>query len=227
MEIEPRWDSSGIAAHLRFRFQTHDGSPAGAFQIVHERALHLFVIRRDLEFFEHIHPQPDDSHEFAARMVFPSPGDYMLFADFAPEGAAPQMLQQMIVTPGPRGRTLPKPLAPQIGDQISQGLRFSLTPEELRAGSPALLTVMVFDAETGKPVGDLEQYLGAAGHMFFVSADLADGSHSHPLEPSNGPSIRFLTRFNNSGTYRLWLQVQRRGRVVTASWTLNVPEPPR
>jgi hypothetical protein len=225
MEIEPHWDSSGIAAQLRFRFRTPDSAPAGPFQIVHERALHLFVIRRDLEFFEHVHPQHDGSHEFTTRMVFPAPGDYMLFADFTPEGAAPQMLQQLIVTPGHKGRMLPKPFAPQTADQASQGLRFSLTPEELRAGSPALLTVMVFDADSGEPVRDLEQYLGAAGHMFFVNADLADGSHSHPLEPSNGPSIRFLTRFNYSGLYRLWLQVQRRGRVVTASWTLNVPEP--
>jgi hypothetical protein len=71
----------------------------------------------------------------------------------------------------------------------------------------------------------LEPYLGAAGHLFLVNSGLDDGSHSHPLEASPGPSVRFLTRFSAAGIYRIWLQVKRQGQVITVGWTLDVPEP--
>jgi hypothetical protein len=224
MEIDARWARSGPSARLFFHFRTADGKPAEDFQVVHERTLHAFIVSRDLQFFEHAHPARLRRGEFLLPVSFPALGEYMVFADFVPEGALPQMLQQLLVTPGFRGRMEPVALKPALTDQLVDGLRFVIQVEEFRAATPSLLTITVSDAQTGEPVKDLEPYLGASGHLFFANADFTDATHSHPLESNTGPSIRFLTRFNAPGIHRVWLQAQRKGRVVTVVWTLDVPE---
>jgi Heavy metal binding domain len=227
MEIQPRWSSPGSSARLHFRFRTGTGLAAEEFQTVHERELHAFIVSRDLRFFEHAHPTRSNRGEFSLLVTFPALGEYMVFADFVPNGALPQMLQQLVVTPGFRGRMERHGFTAGLDDQIADGLRFALKIEEFKAGTPSLLTFIVTDAATGAPVKDLEPYLGATGHLFFANADFVDAAHSHPLETGPGPTIRFLTRFNAAGLYRAWLQVQRLGRVVTVAWTLDVPEPQR
>jgi Heavy metal binding domain len=227
MNLEPTWGDSSTSGRLLFRFKTEAGRPAGRFQLVHERELHVFVVSRDLRFFEHAHPTAIGAGEFRLAAKLPEAGEYMVFADFVPVGAFPQFLQQLIVTPGFRGRMEATGLEAQTGDQVVGDLRFSLKVEEFRASTPSLLTFSVFDASTGLPVQDLESYLGASGHLFFTNADFTDATHSHPLESKSGSAIRFLTRFNTPGMHRIWLQVQRRNRVVTAVWTLDVPPPRR
>ena len=225
MDVTPRWNPSGKAAELALRFRTPDGREPGAFQIVHEKELHLFVVSRDLQHFAHVHPTRRRAGEYSIRFDFPTPGDYMVFADFVPSGAAPQTLQRLIVTPGYSTGDLPKLVDSGLGDRVVGGLRFSVNAEEFRAATPTLLTFTVVDDASGQPVRDLEQYLGAVGHLFFADEDFSDASHSHPLENGQGPSIRFLTRFNTDGPHRFWLQVQRGGRVHTIGWTVNVPPP--
>jgi hypothetical protein len=227
MEIDPRWNRAGRSARLQFRFRTPAGRPAEALQTVHEREVHAFIVSRDLQHFEHSHPTRSGRGEFSLPVSFPVPGEYMVFADFVPAGALPQLLRRLIVTPGFRGRMDAAALVPHSTDQTADGLRFSLKVEEFRAATPSLLTFTVSDARTGVPLRDLETYLGASGHLFFANADFTDAAHSHPLESNQGPAIRFLTRFNVPGIHRVWLQVQRGGRVITAVWTLHVPEPRR
>jgi hypothetical protein len=224
MKLEPHWNGTDGNANLRFTFTTNDGSPAKRFQVVHERELHVFIVSRDLKTFQHLHPSRRVGNAFIVPASFRVPGDYMVFADFVPEGAAPQMLQQVIVRPGTQPPAQRGQWVPSGADTIVDGVRFSLTVEEPRATTPTLLTIALSDAATGQPLTDLESYLGAPGHLFFTSSDFLDSSHSHPLEAKGSP-IRFLTRFNIPGVHRLWLQVQRRGRVLTADWTLDVPGP--
>ena len=81
----------------------------------------------------------------------------MVFADFVPAGALPQLLRRLIVTPGFRGRMDVAALVPQSTDQQVDGLRFSLKVEEFRAATPSLLTFTVSDARTGVPLRDLEK----------------------------------------------------------------------
>ena len=58
-----------------------------------------------------------------------------------------------------------------------------------------------------------------------VSADLAITSHSHPVAEISvlgGPTVVFQLLFPRPGVYRLWAQFQRRGEVLTASFTVPV-----
>ena len=96
----------------------------------------------------------------------------------------------------------------------------------LKAGREALLRFTLADAATGTAISDLEPFLGAAGHMLIVSADLTDANHAHPEEQAaRGPSVSFQPRMPAAGLYKLWVQFQRKGQVITVPFVVSVAEP--
>ena len=189
-------------------------APVLRFATVHEKLFHLFIVGRDLEYFAHVHPDRAPDGTFTLAHPFP-PGEYMLIADFLPEGGTAQMVQKtMFVT----GKTMP------AGATINpRGLEVRLRTEDLAAGKHARLTFTVHDVVTGGPVTDLEPYLGAPAHMLLVRADLGDAIHAHPEElATGGPTVSFHPVIPAPGAYRLWIQFQRRGEVSTTAFDLNV-----
>ena len=61
--------------------------------------------------------------------------------------------------------------------------------------------------------------------MLIVSNDLTAAVHGHPEGVrSSGPVVTFGPVFPAPGVYKLWVQFQRRGQVVTASFVVTVPE---
>jgi hypothetical protein len=75
----------------------------------------------------------------------------------------------------------------------------------------------------GRPVEDLEPYLGALGHLVALrEGDLAF-LHVHPeTENGSGPRIAFRAAFPSQGRYRLFLQFAHAGAVQTAAFTVEV-----
>ena len=55
------------------------------FEIVHERQYHLFVIRQDMEHFEHIHPVEAADGTWTIEVTLPKAGYYKVLSDFMPE----------------------------------------------------------------------------------------------------------------------------------------------
>jgi len=194
---------------------------------VHERLLHLFVIDRSLQFFRHVHPEQIGDGTFDLREAIP-PGAYVVIADFLPQGAASQMLQRAIVTPGYKGPLFPA--APDLSrdvvtERVVDGVRVQLESRDLKAGREGTLRFTLSDASSGVPVTDLEPFLGAPGHMLIVNPDLTEADHVHPEEPTaRGPSITFRPVFPAGGFYKLWLQVQRKGVVTTVPFVTSVAE---
>lgn len=228
LEYDMRVDATSAAAdqlRLTFTFSKADGSSADTFVLMHERELHVFVIRSDMGFFDHVHPTHTGSGRYVLETEWPGAGEYVIFADFVPADAPPQLLQQRVFL---RGRTQAPPAhtsqQPRPTVQTVGGLRIALEAEEVRPGTPALLTFTFADASTGEPVRDLQPYLGASGHLFFTDPDFQMASHSHPLEDQITARVRFLVRFMASTTFRIWLQVQRNGEVVTSEWAVSVPD---
>ena len=80
------------------------------------------------------------------------------------------------------------------------------------------MTATLID-EKGRPVNDLEPWLGALGHLLLVHQDGETFAHAHPDERERGVGrdgrIPFLVRVSKPGTYKGWLQFQRNGRVET------------
>ena len=184
------------------------------FAVVHERVFHLFVVSRDLEYFAHVHPEQVDGGSFVLRHPLP-PGEHMLIADFLPLGGTPQMVQKAIIVPGTR--------RPAATSETSQDPDVRLETQNLAAGKYARFTFTVTHAATGAPVTDLQPYLGAPAHMLLVSHDLTHAIHGHPEEPSTaGPTVSFHPLIPAEGNYKLWIQVQRAGQVITRSFDIAV-----
>jgi hypothetical protein len=214
---------TGEGKPLRFQIVDATGAPLTRYVENHEKQLHLIVVRRDMVGFQHVHPILDDSGTWTVPVDFSQAGDYRVFADFVPEGAAGVVLGADVQVAGRYDpQPLPAPTATAVVDDYTVTLRG--TPS---AATPSTLTLSV--SRDGRPVTDLQPYLGAYGHLVTLrSSDLAY-LHNHPTgEPddgttSAGPDIGFGTTFPTAGDYRLFLDFQHGGVVRTAEFTVSVP----
>ena len=211
------------AAGLALRIRDPDtGRDVAMFAEAHQRLLHLFIISRDLQFFAHEHPaQTARGFELATPLP---PGAYMVIADFVPGGGYPQMVHRAIVTPG--HRVSPFAAVPQpdedLSDKVREGMRIQLRVEAHTGKPEAVLRFRFVDAGTGAPIADLQPYLGAAGHVLIVSPDLTHSVHAHPDVSGSGPDLDVHAVFPHPGTFKLWVQVQRDGKVVSAPFIVRI-----
>ena len=224
-EIKLRLDPPGVEAgrpvDLQFEIlDPRDGKRAREFSVVHDKLFHLLYVSHDLEVFRHEHPVLGDDGIFRHRTIFPKPGAYRLLADFYPAHATPQLTPVTVTTKGfEQGLeesigTLKPDREPQRGENVTISLRTE--PAEPIA---ALKTLLFFELDTAE---GLEPFLGAWAHMLSVSEDLVDMIHAHPAIADGGPLIQMNVIFPRPGMYRVWIQVQRQGKVNTVSFTLPV-----
>jgi heavy metal-binding protein len=230
MDVTVVAGSRGTGAS-RLRITVRDpasGRPVPAFTPIHERVLHLFIVDRQLEYFRHLHPKLTGEGVFELRQELP-PGEYVLIADFLPQGGQAQLLQRAIVTPGYHGPLFPPApvLRPETSaDSVEGGVRVHLDAGALTAGKEGRLAFTLSDVASGAPVSDLESFLGAPGHLLMVDADLTEADHVHPEESAtSGPSISFRPLMPAAGVYKLWFQFQRRGVVITTAFVVSVQGP--
>jgi hypothetical protein len=206
----------GVDATLTFRLvDPKTGHPVERFEIVHEKLMHVFFVSANLQFFAHVHPQPQSDGSFRLSIRLPYAGMYRLLADSYPSGSVPQLSVKTLYV---LGNSEPANLVPSPGPLKSENLTASLhlDPEPPLAG---LLTKMLFTLE---PAAGLEPYLGAWAHMLAVSEDLIDLLHLHPVLADGGPSVQFNLVFPRSCSYRIWTQFQRQGVVNTVVFTVPV-----
>ena len=197
--------------------------PVRRFEIMHERLFHLFLVSRDLSFFQHIHPGFDSASEsFQIEVTLPRPGMYRLLSDFYPSGATPQLVAGTVLVPGPGFSMEPVSLVPDLSPQQGRNLRVELIcePAQPLAGFKTLLFFRL------SPASGLEPYLGAMGHMLAASADLIDMMHVHPAYVTDAGSgtaqLQFNMIFPREGVHRVWVQFQRSGIVNTVAFSIPV-----
>jgi len=195
------------------------------FDVLHERLMHVFVVSQDLSDFAHEHPEPAGPGLFRLTHRFARPGRYRLFADVAPRDAGAQALDATLVV-GPAagtGAAAPVP-APAPTPAPKTRVAWTLPESGMIAGRTLVVNANLTD-EKGRPVRDLEPWLGAIGHLLLVTRDGETFAHSHPddREPGVGKDgrIPFLVRLPRAGPYKGWLQFQRRGKVETLEVTLD------
>jgi Heavy metal binding domain len=182
--------------------------PVTAFSIVHEKLFHAFIVSRDLQFFEHVHPSLQGS-VFRITARLPRPGMYRVLGDFYPEAATPQLLAQTIFVAGhePPASPLKRDLSPKNGGNLSVAL--TISPPDPIVGSTTQLRFHL------SPADGIERYLGAWGHMLTASDDLVDMIHTHPIIADGSSEMQFKLVFPRSRTYRIWVQFQRQGVINT------------
>jgi hypothetical protein len=208
----------GEAGQLRFAIEDADGRPVTGFDELHERRMHLIVVRRDGAEFRHLHPEMSEDGTWTVPVAFDEPGVYRAFADFSADGEQETLAADLFVSGGEfEARPFP---APQALDS-TDGYEVRLAAGEPRAGEHSELGFAV--TRDGRPVDDLAPYLGAKGHLVALrEGDLAF-LHVHPEEGETAPNqIVFDAAFPTAGRYRLYLQFKHEGTVRTVEYTVEV-----
>jgi hypothetical protein len=216
------------AVHLAVR-DPESGNGVSRFVDVHERPFHLFIISRDLEQFAHVHPSLGGDGAFDLQHDI-APGVYLLVADFLPVGGTAQLVHRVVTTPGYEGPLFaePPPLPNLPAEQVAGGLRIRMEAQPSAPRRAASIRFAIADAASGQPVTDLEPYLGAAGHLLVVDNALTTAIHGHPEGPATaGPVVAFAPVLPASGRYKMWVQFQRKGVVITAPFVIDVPSESR
>ncbi|WP_114424123.1 hypothetical protein [Nocardioides houyundeii] len=205
---------AGRQVPLSFTVETSSGRPLLDYQTVHERDLHLIVVRRDLTGFQHVHPTLDRRTGTWSTALDLTPGTWRVIADFTPQGWDGLTLADDLFVPGD---FRPEPeLADRRTDSVA-GYDVSLRAD----AAPGVDTVVSLTVQREeRPVTDLSPYLGASGHLVAIRSGDLGYLHVHPEEGSSGPRIDFATTFPTAGVYRLFLDFKHRGAVHTADFTV-------
>lgn len=220
--------TAGQKAELRFTVRDADGDAVTAYQREHDKEMHLIVASRDLVTYRHLHPTRAADGTWSTPVDLPSAGGYRVFADFTPAGKDARNLT-LGADLAASGRYEPAGLPAPDRTATTDGYQVALSGS-LRPGEPGELTLRV--SRDGKPVTDLQPYLGAYGHLVALrSGDLAY-LHVHPNgEPGDGttepgPAISFTATAPSTGTYRLFLDFKHEGEVRTAAFTVRAGAAP-
>ncbi|WP_325601471.1 hypothetical protein [Nocardioides sp.] len=210
----------GRSVSVSFRITGPDGEAVTAYDIEHEKRLHLIAVRRDFSGFQHVHPTLAADGRWSTDLSLTA-GDWRLFADFKPTGSEALTLGTDLPVAGSY-----QPVVDTDESRTSTVDGYDVTIDgELVAGTDSRLTLNV--TKDDKQVTDLQPYLGAYGHLVALrEGDLAY-LHVHPEgTPSDGvtepgPDVVFFADVPSTGDYRLFLDFQHNGVVRTASFALG------
>jgi hypothetical protein len=210
--------TAGGTATWRFMLTDCKGNALREFEPENGKLLHLIVVRSDLTAYQHLHPELAPDGTWSVDLATPRPGRYRAIADFVTDGRK-YVLGTTLEVPGTAiDHPLPQPALHASADGYDVELQ---RPAVLEAGQEAQLTFRI--TRNGRPVGDLQPYLGAYGHLVALHAPDLAYSHVHPNgEDRHAGAITFDTELHARGTYRLFVQFQTHGRVHTAAFTQTV-----
>jgi hypothetical protein len=233
--------AAGKAVRLAFTIRQPSGQPLVDYRRGSgpHTGVHLIVVRSDLSVLIHRHPPVGTNGRIEETFLFPKPGRYRLVVDAYPKLAGPQRNFQLFRWLTVSGAAKATPLPPFNRVQTVDGYRFTLHGNpRLRAVSPAFLRITV--RRPGGTPARFTPWYGALAHAIFFRAGSLDYFHTHVCSPGAQGCTSTLgaTRVTGnsttpgvltvgvlvpvSGTWRLFLQCQVDGRVLTAPFTLKV-----
>ena len=210
---------AGTPTTFSFHITGPDGHAVTRFDVEHEKRMHLIVVRRDTAGFQHIHPAMAADGTWSVPVTLGAPGSYRAFADFTPSGGEGTTLGVDLAAPGDfQPRTYePTTLSTVDGYEVR-------LDGDLVAGKTSEVTLTV--SKDGRPVTDLQPYLGAYGHLVALRGGDLAYLHVHPDgEPGDGktaagPSVTFFAEVPSAGAYRLFLDFKHGDVVRTAEFTV-------
>lgn len=201
--------------------------------------VHLIYVRRDLATIVHRHPPIAADGTIRDTVTFAEPGPYKLVVDVYPNTTGPQRNFQLFGSVHVAGSYEPQPLPAGGSTVVADGYRFTMKGKPaLHAIQAGFLTVDVTGPD-GKPAA-FQPYYGALAHAIFFRRGSLDYFHTHVCAAgaagctstlgatqvtgsSSAPGVlRVGVLVPVPGTWRLFLQAQVHGHILTAPFTLMV-----
>lgn len=242
LETNPVDITAGTPVSLTVRFENGKGRPLQGLIAHHERVLHAVIVGKDLSVFAHIHPEDLgmlheemlDTATFPLCYTFPRAGIYLVGIDFATQDGLYSKTAKISVSGGP---VMGEPSFDFARRKNFGRYRVSLAVSpRIEAGEETTLSYLI--EKDGKPVADLQPYLGAPMHLAVVAADLGRFIHTHGLVPGEshrhhegdhslspekfGPKIEAVVVFPDKGIYKIFSQVERGGNVLLFDFMVKV-----
>lgn len=225
-----------------YKIRNDKGEILKDYEVAHEKIMHFIVVRKDLAYFQHLHPDFNKATgEFSVDVTYPDHGPYRIFPDFTPGDENPQKLPVTVshdVEVGNSSKYYAQSVVPDSEQTKTYG-NYKVTmaiPSDTKKQEEVTYTLNI--TKNGKPVTNLENYLGALGHSVILKEESLDFIHTHAFDAtddnamqehtkqqetaSNGPKISFATTFPESGVYKIFTQFQHEGEVQTVDYIVKV-----
>ncbi|MEV4437301.1 hypothetical protein [Streptomyces sp. NPDC049585] len=215
---------AGKEAAYTFRIAGPDGKPVTGFAEEQTKRMHFYAIRSDLTGFQHLHPAMAADGTWTADLAALEPGTWRTYASFTPDSGPGKgkdfVLSRTVTVPGDAQQT---PL-PKATDTVeADGYTVTLKGMAM-VGMAHPMTVSI--SKEGKPVTDLQPYLGTYAHLTAFHEGDQTFAHLHPETEAKGdnggPDLAFRAMLPKAGNWRLFLQFRTGGKLHTAALTLSV-----
>ncbi|GID96130.1 hypothetical protein ACFQFC_20655 [Amorphoplanes digitatis] len=209
---------AGRRQPFRFRIVAA-GAPVTTYAVVHDKALHLVVVRRDLSGFQHLHPAMAPDGTWSIDLTLAAPGSYRAIADFTAIVGGRQTPVTLGVDLTVAGNFTPVALPAPATRATTDGFTISYAGQpQTGVTQPLLMTV----TGPGGGAAALEPYLGAFGHLVVFREGDVGYVHVHPEPRLVDGAVRFWLTAPGPGRYRMFFDFQVAGRVHTAAFTTVV-----
>lgn len=209
----------GAKMSFTFAITGKDGKAVTAYVPLHDKELHLIVVRRDMTGYRHLHPTRAASGNWSVPLSVETAGVYKAFANFQPAGQTMPMPMTLAVDLMASGQFTAVALpAPKVTTMVD-GFKVAVAGRVIVGASELTFTV----TRSGKPV-ELQPYLAAHGHL--VALRLGDLAylHVHPEDRAGGEPVgnrvTFIAPIPTAATYRLFLDFKTEDVVRTAEFTV-------
>jgi hypothetical protein len=226
----------------------------------HGKVMHLYAIREpEMDVAFHLHPTLAAHGDFRDALPAMPAGHYQLYGDVVHASGFPETLLGTLDVPATMqgsaldvddARAVTAPIsAGELGPSSKLPDGYTMVwdkPAALAAGMAYNFTFRLLDP-SGKPAGDMQLYLGMAGHAAFVKTDGTVFAHTHPegsaamadvmlanesLDAMPGmammpagpiaPEVSFPYGFPTAGRYRIFIQMKHGTTVETGVFDADV-----
>ncbi|CAM3672728.1 hypothetical protein KIPE111705_19865 [Kibdelosporangium persicum] len=214
----------GTDLPIAFQIIGPSGRPETSFPENQTKQLHFFVVRDDMQSYQHVHPElrGDTWHTTAS---VPDGGAYRMYVEFVGRDPShPIVLGSAFIIPGDTTFVpLPEPAAVSAVDGFVVTRPDGVAKPPV--GKPSTIRLRITDA-SGAPVTSPEEHLGAYGHLTGFNAILHSVTHLHPSQRVGTAlpdgELTFQAAFAERGEHRLFLEFRVGGVVRTAAFTVFV-----
>ena len=203
-----------------FGLDAHEFGPDD-LKISYEKQMHLMLIRDDVQFYQHLHPEYTQG-KWIVKTQVPEQGSYEMYVDVDPKEEKPVILRVPLTI----GGATVKKMFPEINRDLTanvDGIVASLDKTELEKKTKEVKLKFKL-TQNGQVINQVDSYLGALGHVVVLKHGNPDHFvHAHSLDktvPLNG-LLEFESEFQEAGMYTIFAQFSINGQITTFPITLE------